>query len=192
MKRKREIIEKWSGIINLIVKVSKIIPNHFYLFLLKRIRTHDNYIAMFLRFICLKNCAKTCGNNIAIFSNVYLHNIHKLEIGDNVSIQPMCYIEASGGLKIASNVSIAHNSTIMSEEHIYSNLDVNIKDQGCEYKKTIIENNVWIGAGCRLLAGCTIESGSIVAAGAVVKGKVNRNTIVGGVPAKKIKERGRL
>jgi len=86
-------------------------------------------------------------------------------------------------------VSIAHGTSILSEEHKYSDLNQNIKDQGCELKETIIENNVWIGAGCRILAGSHIESGSIVAAGAVVKKRVKANSIVGGVPARMIKSR---
>ncbi|WP_242271405.1 acyltransferase [Bacillus cereus group sp. BfR-BA-01310] len=192
MKRKREIIKKYAVLINLLVKVSKILPPFFYLKLLKLTRSHDNYIAMLIRYICLKNCAKSCGENVAVFSNVYLHRIHNLEIGDNVSIHPLCYIDASGGIKIDNDVSIAHNSTILSEEHIYSDLEKNIRDQGCEFKKTIIENNVWIGAGSRILGGSTIRSGSIIAAGAVVKREVRNNTIVGGVPAKKIMERKKI
>ncbi|MGY3815704.1 acyltransferase [Globicatella sulfidifaciens] len=189
MNRKRDIIEKHAKIISVIVKISKALPKGFYLRLFKLIRSHDNYIAMFIRFICLKNCAKSCGNNVAIFSNVYLLKIHNLEIGDNVSIHPLCYIDAAGGIIIGNDVSIAHNSTILSEEHKYTDLNMNIKDQGCDYKKTAIEDNVWIGAGCRLLAGTYIESGSIIAAGAVVKNRVKAKSIMGGIPAKLIKER---
>ena len=144
---------------------------------------------MFIRLICLKNCAKSCGNNIAVFSSVYLFNIYNLEIGDNVSIHPLCYIDASGGILIGNDVSIAHSCSVLSEEHVYADINKNIKDQGCLLKKTIIENNVWIGAGCRILGGSHIESGSIVAAGAVVKGEVKSNSIVGGIPARLIKER---
>jgi acetyltransferase-like isoleucine patch superfamily enzyme len=189
MKRKIELIETFSGSINLIIKLSSIFPKKFYLFLLKLVRHHDNYIAMFIRFLCFKNCAKSCGDNVAIFSSVYLHKIQSLEIGDNVSIHPLCYLDASGGIKIGDDVSVAHNTTILSEDHIFSNLQINIKDQGCEYKRTVIENNVWIGAGCRILGGSLIRTGSIIAAGAVVKNEVISNTIVGGVPAKLIKER---
>jgi len=189
MKRKREIIEKLSGIINIVILLSKILPRGFYLYLLKFTRHHDNYIAMFIRYICLKNCAKSCGQNVAVFSGVYLHRIHQLELGDNVSIHPMCYIDASGGIKIGNDVSIAHSTTILSEEHKFSSVELNIRDQGCELKQTVVDNNVWIGAGCRILAGCKINSGSIVAAGAVVKNEVGNNVIVGGVPAKIIKER---
>ena len=189
MGRKREIIKKLSTIIKFVIKISRFLPKKFYLFLFKLLRNHDNYIAMFIRFICLKNCVKSCGDNVAVFSHVFLHNISNLEIGNNVSIHPLCYIEASGGIKIGNDVSIAHNTTIMSEEHIYSDLRENIKDQGCKYLPTIIQDNVWIGSGCRILAGTTIKSGSVVAAGAVVKNIVNNNTVVGGIPAKVIKER---
>lgn len=189
MTRKREIAQKLSIIINIIIKVSKIFPKRMYIFLLKFTRHHDNYVAMFIRFICLKNCAKSCGDNVAVFSNVYLHRVQNLEIGDNVSIHPMCYLDAVGGIKIGNDVSIAHSTTVLSEEHIFSDLNKNIKDQGCEHKQTSIENNVWIGAGCRILAGTQISSGSIVAAGAVVTKDVKDNTIVGGIPATIIRER---
>ncbi|MGL5382828.1 MAG: acyltransferase [Culicoidibacterales bacterium] len=189
MSRKRDILNKYSKIINIVVKISKLIPKGVYLFVLKATKSADNTIIMFIRFICLKNCALSCGDNVAVYSNVYLKNIQNLNIGSNVSIQPMCYIEASGGIDIGNDVSIAHATTIMSEEHEYNNLNFNIKDQGILLKKTIIENNVWIGAGVKILAGSYIETGAVIAAGAVVKNKVEKNTVVGGIPAKKIKER---
>lgn len=192
MKRNRDFLSKFSKQLNMIIKISRILPNSFYLKLLKLIRSHDNIIAMFIRFLCLKNCAKSCGENVAIFSNVYLFRIHELEIGDNVSIHPLCYIDASGGITIGNDVSIAHNCTILSEEHVHSSLEKNIKDQGCELKSTSIDNNVWIGAGCRILGGSSIKSGAIVASGAVVKNQVKQNSIVGGIPAKLIKERKAL
>ena len=189
MSRKRDSVNKYLWIINALTNVSRILPKRLHLAFLKMIRSHDNQIAMLVRYICLKNCAKSCGENVAVFSNVYLYNLHNLEIGNNVSIHPLCYINASGGLKIGDDVSIAHNSTIMSEEHIYANINVNIKDQGCVLLKTTIENNVWIGAGVRILGGSKVETGCVVASGAVVKGIIKHNSIVGGVPAKIIKER---
>lgn len=189
MKRKREILKEFSTIIKIIIEISRIFPKSFYLILLKLIRHHDNYLAMLIRLICLKNCAKSCGDNIAVFSNVYLKNIRNLEIGNNVSIHPLCYIDSSGGIKIGHDVSIAHNSTILSEEHKFNNIKENIKDQGLEYKQTIIKDNVWIGAGVRILGGSEIETGSIIAAGAVVTRKVEKYSIVGGIPAKLIKKR---
>ena len=53
----------------------------------------------------------------------------------------------------------------------------------------VIENDVWIGAGCTIMSGIRIGSGSIVAAKSVVVKDVEPYTIVGGNPAKPIKKR---
>jgi acetyltransferase-like isoleucine patch superfamily enzyme len=187
--RKRELLNKFTVLVKVILVLTSILPRGFFIWLYKFIRGSDGYLFIFLRYIILKRCCKSCGDNVAVFSNVYLFNLSSLEIGNNVSIHPLCYINASGGIKLGDNVSIAHNSTIMSEEHNFDNGNLNIKDQGCRFKSVSISNNVWIGAGVRILAGVKIESNSIVAAGAVVKKDVLQNSIVGGVPAKLIKKR---
>jgi acetyltransferase-like isoleucine patch superfamily enzyme len=187
--RRREILKKYETVINIIIIISKMLPRLWYRRVLKTFRNWDSGLAIFIRYICLKNICKECGNNVAIFSGVYLINPEKLMLGDNISIHPMCYIDATGGICIGNDVSIAHSSTVMSTEHLYDNLYVNIKDQGSISKSTIIEENVWIGAGSRLLAGTTVRRGSIIAAGALVKNEVKQYTIVGGVPAKIIRER---
>ena len=53
----------------------------------------------------------------------------------------------------------------------------------------IIENDVWIGEGCTIMSGIRIGSGSIVAAKSVVTKDVEPYTIIGGNPAKPIKQR---
>ena len=54
--------------------------------------------------------------------------------------------------------------------------------------KITVGENVWIGANATILAGVTIGDGAIIAAGAVVTKDVQPNTIVGGVPAKYLKD----
>lgn len=55
-------------------------------------------------------------------------------------------------------------------------------------KNLHIGKNVWIGSRSVILPGVTIGDGAIVAAGAVVTKDVPANKVVGGVPAKVIKE----
>ena len=67
-------------------------------------------------------------------------------------------------------------------------LSILIKDQGNIYADVILENDVWIGTGVKILPGVTIGKGSVIAAGAVVTKDVPPYTLWGGVPAKKIKD----
>lgn len=53
----------------------------------------------------------------------------------------------------------------------------------------VIGHDVWIGHGAIVLAGVTVGNGAVIAAGAVVSKDVAPYTIVGGVTAKKIKDR---
>lgn len=51
-----------------------------------------------------------------------------------------------------------------------------------------IENNVWIGCNCIILKGVVIGEGAVVAAGSVVTRDVAPKTLVGGNPARLLKE----
>ena len=143
--------------------------------------------AVMFRYAYYKYNFEKCGTNISIHSNVYFKNINKIVLGDNVSFHPLCYIDGEGGIEIGDNVSIAHNVTIMSSNHGWSNPNIPIKYNSKSYDKVVIGNDVWIGCGARIMAGVTIGSRCIIAAGAVVTRDCESNSIYGGVPANLIK-----
>ena len=60
---------------------------------------------------------------------------------------------------------------------------------GNSNRSVIIENDVWIGYGAKLIEGIKISNGAIVLAGSIVTKDVEAYSIVGGVPAKHIKYR---
>lgn len=112
-----------------------------------------------------------------------------ITIGNRTGISARVYLAGQGGITIGNDVIFGPNVQVFSENHIYSNSEKTIKEQGVTKKPVIIGNNCWIGAGATILAGVMIGDGSVIAAGSVVTKSVPANSIVAGVPAKVLKER---
>ena len=127
--------------------------------------------------------------NLIVKDQVSIYNFDKLKIGDHVSINHGCFISCFGGLKIGNYVAIGHNTSILTTEHGFEDENTPIKYQPIREKPVSIGNNVWIGANCTILAGVSIADDTIVAAGALVKKSITESgTIVGGIPAKFLKD----
>ncbi len=189
MARGRFLFKKFKSVFNIMVKLFCLFPIGFRKILFEHYRNRQGKIGLAIRYILFKSIAKKCGDNVSIHPNCYIFAANNLEIGDNVSIHPMCYIDATGGIEIGDDVSIAHAVSILSTSHNYSDNTVPIKDQGCDYKKTVIGNNVWLGAKATVMYGTHIGNGVIIGANSVVTRNIEDNMIAVGSPAKVIKER---
>lgn len=110
-----------------------------------------------------------------------------ISIGDNSTINPFTIIDGHG-----KGVRIAAHCMIISSNHVFESTDKFIYEQGLSSKGIVIEDDVWIGSGCKILDGVHIGKGAIIAAGAVVTNNVGGYEIVGGVPAKLIKKRKQI
>jgi acetyltransferase-like isoleucine patch superfamily enzyme len=112
-----------------------------------------------------------------------------MRMGDHSNIGSYCYIGCSGFVSIGSGVMMGQRVNLLAENHNYERTDRPMKDQGITRGSIIIEDDCWLGAGCSVLAGVRIGHGSIIAAGAVVTKDVPPLSIVGGVPARVIRQR---
>ena len=129
-------------------------------------------------------------DSLVVRPGVVITGYKGLSLGHHVSINHNCVLSCDGGLEIGDYVSIAHGSSILTTEHGYTESDVPIKYQEIKSLPVKIGRNVWIGTHVTILAGVTIADGTVIAAGAVVKDSISSpNTIVGGIPAKHIKDR---
>jgi len=115
------------------------------------------------------------------FNTDYGKNI---TFGKNVFINSGCKFQDQGGITVGNNVLIGHNVVLATLDH---NICVS-KRAELFAAPIVIEDNVWIGANVTVTSGVIIGKGSIVAAGAVVTKDVPEYSIVGGVPAKVIRE----
>lgn len=189
MSRGRDLFSKFKKPINLFSKMARVLPIKVRIKLFEGARNIKGKKGIALRYVYLKSIAKECGDNVAIFTSVFLLNPQNLSIGNNVSIQPMCYIECGNisGIEIGNDVSIAHGVSMIATNHGFNNPKLCIKDHPLTEEKITIGNDVWIGAKATVLAGKNIGNRCVVAAGAIITKDVEDNTLVGGIPANKIK-----
>lgn len=186
MKRRRMFL-KIRPIIIVLSFIFSVFGKKMNLLFFSIFRRMPGYIGQIVRYIFLKNCIKEIGDNVTIGPGVYFKWPERIKIGNNVTINEMCYIEGVGEVHIGNDVAIAHASTIMSSNHTYDIKDLPMNLNPIVGSRIIIEDDVWLGCGVRILAGVHIKSRTIVAAGAVVNKSFEGNTILGGVPAKIIK-----
>lgn len=105
----------------------------------------------------------------------------QMNIGQHVFVNHSLTCMAAGGITIDDGVMIGPNVRIVTDNHDFTNRMV------LRCKPVHICRNVWIGVGAIILPGVTIGENAVIAAGAVVTKDVAPNTIVGGNPAKFIK-----
>lgn len=110
-----------------------------------------------------------------------------LQIGDGVTIGWYAELDARGGLTIGDNTNISSHVKIITGSH-----DIDDPDYTADFKPVKIGKRCWLGTGAIVLQGVNIGDGAVVAAGAVVTKNVAPYTVVGGVPAKKIKDRSHI
>lgn len=107
-----------------------------------------------------------------------------ITVGTGVFINSGCHFQDQGGITIGDGALIGHNVVLATLNHG--------QDPAHRHDllpaPIVIGKNVWIGANATVCPGVTIGDGAIVAAGAVVTKSVAPNTIVGGVPARYLKD----
>ncbi|WP_430884116.1 acyltransferase [Fusibacter sp. JL216-2] len=111
----------------------------------------------------------------------------KITVDKNTAFNNSNFILAANKIEIGSNCNIGANVTMMDFEAHGTHPDA--RSQVGELGEIIIGNNVWIGNNVIILKNVHIGDNSIIAAGSVVlKGNYPTNTIIGGNPAKVVKQ----
>ena len=135
------------------------------------------------------------GNNVTIHDNTIIECTGVLnylgvglKIGNNVGIAQNCFIQVRGKVTIGNNVIFGPDVSIFSENHIIEDPYTPISKQGVVREDVFIEDGAWLGTKSTILSGVTVGKNSVVAAGSVVNKNVPPHTVVGGVPAKIIKQ----
>lgn len=157
--------------------------------LIHKIRQPFNLLRTYLVFLLKANYVKSQGF-IRIPFDIEIWSPNKdIQLGSRVQFGKRCVINSD--LKIGNDVLIAGNVSFIGRgDHKYKLVGKKIWDSGIgDNHKTILGDDIWIGHGVIVLAGVEIGDGAIIAAGSVLVKNVSPYTIVGGNPAKFIKNR---
>lgn len=115
----------------------------------------------------------------------------RIKIGADSLIGEYSVIRGQGGVEIGDRVYTSPHSQLIAVDHVFDDKDVPFIEQGIRAKGIVVEDDVWIGSAAVITDGVRIGKGSVVAAGAVVTNDVEPYTVVGGIPAKLIREVGK-
>jgi len=135
------------------------------------------------------------GDNSFVMHGAVLHvyNFRDLphafiHIGRNCLIGELNVLRGQGGITIGDRVYTAPLVQILAVNHVFDDPARPFVEQGITAEGIAIEDDVWIGAGAIITDGVRVGRGAVVAAGAVVTQDVPPHTVVGGVPARVLRE----
>jgi acetyltransferase-like isoleucine patch superfamily enzyme len=147
--------------------------------------------------------AKRIGKDPVVLGNPVV-DVADLEIGDNFKIwsaHRQCLVSGPGRIRIGNGVfincaivyselsiTIGDDVALANEAYVMDTPSHGIEGRDPEPKPVVIGNGTWVGARAIVLPGVTIGSRVVVAAGSVVTKDVPDEVLVGGNPARVIRQ----
>jgi maltose O-acetyltransferase len=126
------------------------------------------------------------GSDLRIGRNVVFHNPKDIVLGSHIYIAYGSVFLANSLICIGDEVIFGPYCVVASGDHTM--LNGSFRYGVINSKPIKIESGCWIGSHSVITAGVSIEKGALVGAGSVITEDVPATTLVGGVPARKIKE----
>lgn len=122
-----------------------------------------------------------------IHTPVKFFSFRNIRVGEYTTINGHCYLDNRKEIVIGSNVNIAHGTRIYTLGHNLNSPE--LEEVGAGVK---IEDDVFVFSNVLIMPGVHIGRGAVVFPGSVVVKDVDPYTMVGGNPAKYIKDRQKI
>lgn len=141
-----------------------------------------------LRYYCCSHIFKKCGKDVGIERLAQFGSGKDIVIGDRSNLGINCKVPSD--IEIGNDVMMGPNFCCYTSNHNYDRTDIPMNQQGHTPRtKLKIGSDIWIGCDVLLLPGGEIPDGCVVAARSVITRQFPTYSIIGGVPAKVIKNR---
>lgn len=136
----------------------------------------------------LRMCGASIGRDVRICSSARFSLSGPLSVGDGTWLgHDLLLVGGDAPVSIGRQCDIAPRVMIVTGSHELSLGGE--KAAGAGFSESVsIGDGCWIGAGVTILGGTNIGEASMVAAGAVVRGNFPERVLIGGVPARVLRQ----
>jgi acetyltransferase-like isoleucine patch superfamily enzyme len=145
-------------------------------------------LAIPLRRVLAQRIFKRCGEGAIFHHNVLFSNGSNITIGEHSLVNRYVMLDDRADLDIGSFVMVSAGVTIETHTHPFSDFSLPIAYAGRDGRPVSVGDNTVLGYNTVVMAGVQIGYRCIVGANSVVTKDVPDYTVVGGVPAKRIKD----
>jgi acetyltransferase-like isoleucine patch superfamily enzyme len=111
-------------------------------------------------------------------------------LGERVNLGFHCEIFSGSRVEVGRHGLFAAYTYLVGGGHEFSDPQIPTIEQARTSRGIVLGENVWLGAGVKVLDGATLGSGVVVGAGAVVAADLPDGAVAAGVPARVIRTRG--
>lgn len=161
--------------------------NLFYIDVLSAARLLTDLLPGPIRNVAMRRVFTRSGAGVFFDRRVYVKFPWMVSIGERTSVNRAVefYPDLDGGhrIVIGADCYIAPHVRFHAAGHDLDDLTAHVGGD------IVVDDGVWLGAGCVLLPGVTVGRDAVVAAGSVVTKDVPEGMIVGGIPAESIRLR---
>jgi acetyltransferase-like isoleucine patch superfamily enzyme len=113
-----------------------------------------------------------------------------IELGDHVNIGFNSEIFSGSRVVVGAHGLLAAYTYLVGGGHEFGRPEVPVIEQERSSRGITLGENVWLGAGAKVLDGVTIGRDVVVGAGAVVAADLPDGVVAAGVPARVLRQRG--
>ena len=110
-------------------------------------------------------------------------------LGDHVNIGFQSEIFSGSSVRVGHHGLFAAYTYLVGGGHEFERAEVPVIDQPRSSKGITLGDNVWLGAGAKVLDGVVIGSNVVIGAGAVVTEDLPDGVVAAGIPAKVLRSR---
>lgn len=131
------------------------------------------------------------GKNVRIDRGVRIlaANQSEITIGEGTRIGLYTVFNGGDSITVGEKTLISGFVYLQTSMHGFKDRNLSVQEQGYDHLPVVLEEDVWLGTHVVILPGVRLEKGVVVGSNAVVTKSVEAYKVVGGIPAKELKER---